>query len=125
MNWNEYQPLANRTASGGKFNMNVNDKDDYDLAHGIIGISTESGELLDQWKKHIFYGKGLDIQNIREELGDLCWYMALITKALNLDFNEILAGNIRKLEARYGNKFSPEKALNRDVAREMNAMDHV
>ena len=125
MNWKEYQPLANQTASGGNFNMDPANSDHFDLAHGVVGISTEAGELLDQWKKHVFYGKGLDVQNVREEIGDLCWYIALVTKALKLDFDEILAGNIRKLEARYGGKFSQEKAINRNVKQEMSAMDLV
>ena len=48
------------------------------LIHGMVGISTESGELLDALKKHLMYGKSLDLVNIKEEVGDVLWYCALI-----------------------------------------------
>jgi NTP pyrophosphatase (non-canonical NTP hydrolase) len=100
-------------------------KVDHDIIHGIIGISTEAGELLDQLKKHMFYGKPFDLQNFREEIGDLCWYMAIATKAIDVDLQDIMESNIRKLKARYGEKFSTDRAINRNHTNEMNAMDLV
>lgn len=47
--------------------------------HGIIGMMTEAGELLDQMKKHWFYGRELDVVNIKEELGDILWYAAIFS----------------------------------------------
>ena len=40
-----------------------------DLLHGAMGLCTESGEIMDALKRHIFYGSPLDILNIKEEIG--------------------------------------------------------
>lgn len=93
------------------------------LLHGVMGNSTEAGELLDQLKKHIFYGKELDRTNIIEELGDQFWYMAVITHCLNIPLSEILEKNINKLKARYPEKFSSEKAINRDLEKEREVLE--
>ena len=86
------------------------------LLHGGIGLATESAEFLDMLKKHIFYGKPLDLVNLGEESADLLWYCAIICDALGKEsFNDIMERNIEKLKARYGDKFSDSKALNRDL----------
>jgi len=56
------------------------------MLHGLIGLCTESGELLDAMKKHLYYGKDLDTVNMLEEIGDLCWYLAIICDVSGLDF---------------------------------------
>lgn len=96
---------------------------DINLLHGALGISTEAGELLDQIKKHIFYGSELDIVNIKEELSDVFWYVALICNEFGWAFDEIQELNIRKLQARYPEKFTEEKALNRDLEKERNVLE--
>lgn len=60
-----------------------------DLLHCATGLVTESAELVDAIKKHVFYGKPLDVVNIKEELGDLLWYIAIPVRIfdLDLDFN--------------------------------------
>lgn len=45
--------------------------------HSRLGIITKLAELLDIEKKAVYYGKKFDIDHIKEELGDLCWYLAL------------------------------------------------
>ena len=45
------------------------------MLHSSIGLCTEAGELIDQLKKHIYYGRELDEANIKEELGDAMWYI--------------------------------------------------
>jgi NTP pyrophosphatase (non-canonical NTP hydrolase) len=88
------------------------------LLHAGIGLSTESGEFLDALKKHIFYGKELDRVNLAEEIGDLFWYLAIASDELNIDFESVMNKNIEKLKARYGDKFSEEKAEKRDLETE-------
>ena len=44
------------------------------LLHAAMGMVTEAAELLDMLKKHIFYGKILDLINAKEEIGDSQWY---------------------------------------------------
>jgi NTP pyrophosphatase (non-canonical NTP hydrolase) len=58
------------------------------MLHGLIGLCTESGELLDAMKKHLYYGKELDTVNMLEEIGDLCWYLAIICDVADIDFAE-------------------------------------
>lgn len=44
--------------------------------HMYSGMLTELGEFLDPLKKYIAYGKEIDFTNLKEELGDHCWYIA-------------------------------------------------
>ena len=46
-----------------------------------MGVGTEGGELLDIVKKNQFYGKPVDWVNVREEIGDVLWYLALLGRA--------------------------------------------
>lgn len=55
-----------------------------DLLHCATGLVTESAELVDAIKKHVFYGKPLDVVNIKEELGDLLWYIAIPVRIFDL-----------------------------------------
>lgn len=50
----------------------------YDLnrQHMLLGIQSELGEIADAVKKRIAYNKPIDFVNIKEELGDLAWYIA-------------------------------------------------
>lgn len=93
------------------------------LLHAGIGLSTEAGEFMDALKKHIFYGKELDRVNLKEELGDLFWYMAIACDELDIEFEPIMVRNIEKLRARYGEKFTEEKAENRDLNRERTILE--
>jgi NTP pyrophosphatase (non-canonical NTP hydrolase) len=88
------------------------------LLHAGIGLATESAEFLDQLKKHVFYGKPLDKVNLREELGDMFWYMAIACDALEVTFEELQDRNIAKLTARYPEKFTMEAAEHRDLEAE-------
>lgn len=89
------------------------------LLHGAMGLDTESGEIMDSMKRHIIYGSDLNVVNIREELGDIMWYVALICDELGLTIEQICEDNIAKLRKRYPDKFSRELAEKRDVANEL------
>lgn len=88
------------------------------LLHGVMGLVTEAGELMDAIKKFIFYGKDLDLVNIKEELGDSNWYQAIILDEIGNSYEEIWALVIKKLQARYKGKFNKEGAINRDLDNE-------
>lgn len=88
------------------------------LLHAAIGLATESGELLDMLKKHIFYGRPIDRVNAVEELGDSQWYVGLAIDVLHTTMNEILTTNIDKLRLRYPEKFSEADAVGRDIGAE-------
>lgn len=116
----EYKKLSEKTLSGGPKEI---DEKTINLLHGAMGLSTEANEILDHLKKVVFYGKEVDIVNIKEEIGDLMWYMAIFLRELDIDFYESLEININKLKARYGEKFSSEAALNRDLDKERKILE--
>lgn len=49
-----------------------------DFYHAVLGISSELGELVDIIKRHVYYGKPLDLLHIKEEIGDIFWYQAVL-----------------------------------------------
>ena len=51
---------------------------------------------------------------MKRELGDVMWYWINACRALNLDPNEVIAENVKKLESRYpGGSFDPYYSENR------------
>lgn len=116
MDSREYQKQALNTLSD-QFHFSP-DKENCDLLHAAIGICTEGGEFLDALKKSMFYGKPLDKVNLREEIGDLMWYIAIACEALGTTIEEECQVNINKLRARYPDKFTSNDAINRDLEKE-------
>ena len=47
------------------------------------------------------------------ECGDVLWYMAVILEEIGSSFEEVMAMNIEKLEARYPNGFTEQAAKDR------------
>lgn len=81
------------------------------LLHAVVGISGEAGELLDAIKKHVYYDKELDIENVIEELGDLQFYIQAVMQLINVTDATVKAMNIHKLEQRYpSGQYSNEQA---------------
>jgi len=99
-----------------------NTEKNWRLVHAMMGISTESAELLDLLKKHIFYGKPLNDDKIFEELGDAMWYIALLCDAMGFDLEKVKAKNIDKLRARYPQNFTEKDAIERDLGKEKKAL---
>jgi NTP pyrophosphatase (non-canonical NTP hydrolase) len=87
------------------------------LLHGAIGLVTESGELIDALKKSAFYGRKLDKQNLREELGDVMWYLAILLDELDYSFEQCQQDNINKLRKRYPEGFTD--VIDRDQEHEL------
>lgn len=81
------------------------------LVTGALGLGSESGEFQEIVKKLLFQGKPLSEENhfhMKRELGDIIWYWINACRALDLDPNEVIAENVRKLESRYpGGAFDP------------------
>lgn len=180
MNWSEYKELSEKTLST---EFHCDEKKIELLLHAVVGILTETEELLDN---HLIQQ---DNTNILEEIGDITWYLAIIGREYNMDFptdlplsNEdpmkivisiikqtcklldmlkkklfynkpindesfkqittlvmILTQsymnyysidikgsfdiNISKLKSRYGEKFSSDKAINRDLETERKILE--
>lgn len=94
-----------------------------DDLHMVLGMQTESAELADVYKKHIAYGKELDLVNIKEELADQMWYIANLCNLHGWDLRDILQTNINKLRARYPDKFDKDLALNRNLVKEREILE--
>lgn len=92
------------------------------LLHAAMGLDTESGEFMDALKRWVFYGKPYDPDNLKEEIGDILWYAAQACNALGIDMQDVMDSNIRKLKRRYPDKFSADKAINRDLEAEREAL---
>lgn len=74
------------------------------LLTAAIGLSSEGGEFSEIVKKLVFQGKINNEEthfHMKRELGDVMWYWINACRALNLDPNEVIAENVRKLESRY------------------------
>ena len=79
-----------------------------------VGLAAESGEFLEIVKKMVFQGKPWNNDNREHliiELGDVMWYVAQACMALDVSFDDVIRGNVSKLEKRYpGGSFSVEKS---------------
>jgi NTP pyrophosphatase (non-canonical NTP hydrolase) len=80
------------------------------LLHMAVGISGESGEILDTVKKHCIYNKELDVENLVEELGDMEYFMEGLRAATGITREQTLAHNIEKLNRRYLAGYSNQAA---------------
>lgn len=93
------------------------------ILHAAIGCCTESGEMLDALKKQMFYGRDLDLTNVKEEAGDLLWYLAILFDELDTSFEIESNRVINKLKARFPEKFSEDHAFNRDLSYEREILE--
>lgn len=94
------------------------------LVHMALGVGGEAGEVVDLCKKHFAYDKPLDVAHLVEELGDLIFYVNGILALIDTSWDEVMAKNIAKLEARYPDAtFKAEHAINRDKVAEKAAME--
>ena len=87
------------------------------LLTAAMGLAAETGEFAEIPKKMLFQGKPVNEENIfhmKRELGDIMWYWINACRALNLDPNDVLEENIKKLESRYpGGNFNAHYSENR------------
>ena len=97
-NFNEYQKLSSRTR---KVYDDVKDMQ-ADVGLGLCG---ESGEVADIIKKHLAGAKELDKDHLKEELGDVLWYIAEACDCFGFTLEEVAKANIEKLKKRHPNGF--------------------
>lgn len=102
----DYQQMSMRTAGEARSPRDM-------LITGALGLTGESGEVADLVKKHVAHGHALDEQHLREELGDVSWYIAFICSAMGWNWSEILRENQAKLARRYPQGFSTEASIAR------------
>ena len=97
MTFDEYQKRALTTAIFNKDPLT-------DKTIWAMGIAGEAGEVIEKWKKIVAYNDGEitddDRLEIKKELGDVVWYVALLAHSLGLSLNEVMELNVAKLADR-------------------------
>ncbi|MGK8828702.1 nucleoside triphosphate pyrophosphohydrolase family protein [Bacillus paranthracis] len=108
----QYQEAALRT-------WNTNQDFGGRVLNAALGLSGESGEVADIVKKAIFHGHGFDpahcpgeedgnMHKIALELGDILYYISIMSHEMGYTLEDIAQMNIAKLTKRYPNGFSRE-----------------
>lgn len=92
----EYQEFVERMAS----ERSKRDAESRFLT-AATGLAGEAGEFADLVKKAIFHESGFDVAKLAKELGDILWYAAFAATALGVTLQDVIDGNVEKLQARY------------------------
>lgn len=103
---NEYQKLAFVTV---KRLPELKD----DLLHALTGIHSEGGEIASTVKRVTIYNQPLDVANLKEEIGDILWYIALLASVTDLNLEDCMIQNIDKLKKRYPEGYTDLAAITR------------
>ncbi len=77
---------------------------DHPIVYPTMGLANEAGEVAGKVKK-IFRDKGGQIgpedrEALKQELGDVLWYLAQICTELDLTLEEVAEANLEKLFSR-------------------------
>lgn len=102
-----------------------NSHDIYQLTNDTLIIRTfkTSSLLLDFLKKKIFYNKSINLEEFSRQTEYLFENICLFCEINSIEIEEILDTNISKLRARYGEKFSSDKAINRNLDLERSILE--
>ena len=104
MELSEYQRRALETSQVGK-------ADDPETAVApLLGLASGVGSLLNTYKRFL-RDKEVDIaanrEFLREELGDILWYTAVVSATFGFDLGEISERNLKRTQDRYGTASEP------------------
>lgn len=97
MTLDEYQSLATKTIQSYK----SEDQENFYL--GYLGLAGEAGSVLTLLKKRIRDGEGFGSfkNNLKEELGDVLWYITAIASHYDISLEEVASENLAKTQDRY------------------------
>ena len=77
---------------------------DHPIAYPTMGLMNEAGEVAGKIKKIFRYQNGQiteeDRQSLKNELGDVLWYLTQICTELGLTLEEVAETNITKIFSR-------------------------
>jgi len=97
MTFSEYQERALTTAI-------KNQDPTMDKTIWAMGVAGEAGEVVEKWKKIVAYKNGTistqDLDELRKELGDVVWYVAVLADSIGLALEDIMQLNLSKLADR-------------------------
>ena len=107
MNFNEYQEKASKfdTFSYETFIKEGAKVNHLGMLEKVLGLAGESGEACDKIKKLIRDNNGEISEEkkkeLAKELGDILWYLAMVSKYLGMEFSKVTEMNIEKLQDRF------------------------
>ena len=95
MDLNEYQNAARRTAIYAEHHR---------VIYPALGLASEAGEVAGKIKK-VLRDDGGDFaqaptEALKDELGDVLWYVAVLAGDLGLSLDQIASDNLAKLQSR-------------------------
>ena len=105
MTFDEYQKLASRT-------INKALTDTEKEAHALLGLASETGELLGLYQKSM-QGHEFNDEHMLKECGDILWMMAELMTVNGYSLELVANMNISKLRKRYPDGFDTEHSLHR------------
>lgn len=70
---------------------------DYRITYPIMGLVGEVGEFANKYKKVIRDGTEFTQEDMKKELGDILWYIAVLADDCNISFGDLAIANIEKL----------------------------
>jgi NTP pyrophosphatase (non-canonical NTP hydrolase) len=110
----KYQEFVEALASP---NSTVTNKDR--MIVSAIGLTGEAGEVSEIVKKHLYHEGPLDVDEVKNEIGDIMWYVAFACNTFGLDLQDVIETNVDKLKDRYpGGKFSVEDHLKKEGSKD-------
>ena len=96
MTFEDYQAKARQTA--------IYPNKDNNFIYPTLGLVGEAGEVAEKMKKVLRDNDGIITEEKREEitkeLGDVLWYIANLSKELNVSLEDVAQKNIEKLQSR-------------------------
>lgn len=102
MNLSEYQLRAAETDQRPRVN-GIGSRSDDAIVIPLLGIGGELGTLQSEYKKYLRDGEAhrLFKEHVKEELGDILWYLANLADKFDLRLDEIAEANLEKIGARW------------------------
>lgn len=85
---------------------------DIQILQALAGLSGAAGELLNRYKKFIYYhGEPFTREEIGKGLVRVIHYILVLANLFDSSIDEIIVINMAKLKARYPNGYSHDKAI--------------
>lgn len=88
-------------------------ENEYFVVWNLIGLFGEVGELGHLVLRRYLWKLDVDNSEFEKELGDVCWYVAMLARRLGFDLDAVMRANIEKLAKRYPTGFSTEASIER------------